>query len=221
MFFKFFSVNRQKHIKLKTVKGRKLSSTNWLSCQLNDKYTQLAKEEGYRSRSAYKLLDIDKKFSILKGKKVVIDLGSSPGGWSQVVAQHCNHVISVDMLFMEEIPGVRFLQCDFTKCNDLIEGELLKKSPDLILSDMSPAICGHPEIDHIRIVLLCEEVLKFAVKILKKGGMLVIKAFQGSEDVRLYSEFKRVFKIVKYYKPDATRNKSSEYYLIALDFLLN
>ena len=208
---------KNKSVRVKTAKGRKISSSNWLHRQLNDPYVQQANADGYRSRAAYKLLEIDKKHSILQNQDTVIDLGSSPGSWSQVASKKCRKVIAIDLLAMPPIENVEFIQGDFLDCYAQIT-KLISHS-DVILSDISPATCGHTSTDHIRIINLANEVLKLSKTILKVGGHVVTKIFHGHGSAQLCEEFKKYFKKVKYYKPNSSRQESSEIYLVATTFL--
>ncbi len=208
---------KNKSIRLKTAKGRKISSSNWLHRQLNDPYVQQANTEGYRSRAAYKLLEIDAKYSILNNQDTIIDLGSSPGSWSQVASKRCRRVIAIDLIAMPPIEKVEFIQSNFLDSHSQIKN--LVGDANVILSDMAPASCGHTSTDHIRIISLAHEVLKFAINILKLEGSVVTKIFHGHGSTELFNEFKKHFKKVKYYKPNATRQESSEIYLVATTFL--
>ena len=205
-------MRNQKYSRVNTAKGRKISSTNWLNRHINDPYTNAAKREGYRSRAAYKLLEINDKFSILQKKGIIVDLGSSPGGWSQVAVKCCKKVIAIDIIGMDEISNVTFMQYDFMKMNK----DIFPTKVDVILSDMSPPTCGHPSTDHARIISLSEEVLKFAQSTLKMSGSVVTKIFHGSEEKRIRSEFQQHFEMLKYYKPNASRKNSNEIYLVAM-----
>lgn len=211
---------KYKHIRVKTAKGRKLSSTNWLQRQLNDFYTQSARQEGYRSRASYKLLEIDQRFSILDARNVVLDLGSSPGSWSQIASKFCKEVIAIDIMPMKAVNNVQFIQSDFTKLEEKTYNHLKGKKINTILSDMSPHSCGHKSIDHIRIISLSEAVLNCAKNILQPGGIIITKIFHGDHAKLLYIKFNQCFKRVQYFKPLASRNYSSEIYLIATKFLL-
>ena len=210
---------KNKSIRVKTAKGRKTSSTKWLHRQLNDPYVQKAREEGYRSRSAYKLIEIDKKYSILHNKKVIIDVGSSPGGWSQVASAKCEKVIAIDLIAMQPIKKVEFIQCDFTTSYDEIKKLMPDKKVDVILSDMAPATCGHTKTDHLRILTLCYELLDFAHANLKIGGNVVIKTFHGNGTGQLYLDLKKYFQTAHYYRPPSIRKQSCEIYLVATKFL--
>ena len=207
--------------RLRTAKGRKVSSTRWLERQLNDPYVKRAKAEGYRSRAAYKLLELDEKFSLLKGVKGVVDLGIAPGGWSQVVRKKAPaaRVAGIDFLPTDPIDGVAILQMDFMDENapDALR-EALAGDADLVLSDMAANTVGHPQTDHLRTMALVEAGLEFAREVLKPGGAYVAKVLAGGADNNLVAELKRHFTTVKHAKPPASRKDSSEWYVIAQGF---
>lgn len=208
-----------KHIR--TAKGRKVGSTRWLERQLNDPYVKRAKAEGYRSRAAYKLLELDEKFGLLKGVKSVVDLGIAPGGWSQVVRKRGPgaRIVGIDLLPTDPIEGVTILQMDFTA-----EGaearlrEALGGPSDLVLSDMAANTVGHPQTDHLRTMALVELGLAFAIDVLRPGGAYVAKVLAGGTDHELLAELKRHFATVKHAKPPASRKDSSEWYVVAQGF---
>ena len=213
---------RQLHVNVKTAGRRKISSTLWLSRQLNDPYVLQAKKDGYRSRSAYKLIEIDDKFHILHGGSVIIDLGAAPGGWSQVCSQRVKKgtIIGIDLQAMEPIPGVTLFQHDFMADDApaLLEKELGGKKANVVLSDMAAAACGHTQTDHIRIMALCETALDFAINNLEKGGVFVTKMLKGGTEQELLALIKRHFKIVKHFKPNSSRKDSAETFLVATGF---
>jgi len=207
--------------RLKTAKGRKVSSTRWLERQLNDPYVKRAKAEGYRSRAAYKLIELDEKFGLLKGVKGVVDLGIAPGGWSQVVRKKAPaaRVAGIDFLPTDPIEGVAILQMDFM--DEDAPGKLreaLAGDADLVLSDMAANTVGHPQTDHLRTMALVEAGMEFAVEVLKPGGAYVAKVLAGGADNNLVAELKRHFTTVKHAKPPASRKDSSEWYVIAQGF---
>lgn len=214
--------HRQLHVNVKTAKGRKISSTLWLKRQLNDPYVQLAKQEGYRSRAAYKLKEINEKFSLIKKNDKVVDLGAAPGGWSQIAVAIAgkDNVVAIDILDMDSIVGVGFIKADFTQnealdaLNEALNGQKL----DLVMSDMAAPSCGHKETDHIRIISLCELAIDFAISNLKPGGNFVAKILRGGTEHDLLNNLKQNFKKVKHHKPDSSRQDSSEMYVVALDF---
>jgi len=207
--------------RIRTAKGRKISSTRWLERQLNDPYVKRAKEENYRSRAAYKLLELDERFGLLKGVKAVVDLGIAPGGWSQVVRRRVpqSKVVGIDLLPTDPIDGVTILHMDFMdesapeRLRDALDGPA-----DLVLSDMAANTVGHPQTDHLRTMALVEAGLEFAREVLRPGGAYVAKVLAGGADNDLVAELKRNFKSVKHAKPPASRKGSSEWYVIAQGF---
>lgn len=207
--------------RLKTGKGRKTSSTRWLSRQLNDPYVKKAKAEGYRSRAAYKLAELDEKFSLLKGVTRVVDLGIAPGGWSQIVRQRAAKakVVGIDLLPTDPLEGVTIFQMDFMadEAPAALEAAL-EGAPDLILSDMAANTVGHKQTDHLRTMGLVETAADFAIATLAPGGGFVAKVLAGGTDVDLLALLKRHFTTVKHAKPPASRKDSSEWYVIAQGF---
>jgi 23S rRNA (uridine2552-2'-O)-methyltransferase len=207
--------------RLRTAKGRKDSSTRWLERQLNDPYVRRARAENYRSRAAYKLLELDERFGLLKGVKAVIDLGITPGGWSQVVRRRAPQakVVGIDLLPTDPIEGVSILQMDFMDQDapKKLEGALGGPA-DLILSDMAANTVGHQQTDHLRTMALVEAGLEFAKEVLRPGGAYVAKVLAGGADSNLVAELKRHFATVKHAKPPASRKDSSEWYVIAQGF---
>ncbi len=207
--------------RVRTAKGRRVSSTRWLERQLNDPYVRRARAEGYRSRAAYKLIELDERFGLLKGGKAVIDLGIAPGGWSQVVRRISPkaRVAGIDLLPTDPIEGVTILEMDFMddKAPELLR-EALGGPADLVLSDMAANTVGHPQTDHLRTMGLVETGLAFAVELLKPGGAFVAKVLAGGADSNLVAELKRHFATVKHAKPPASRKDSSEWYVVAQGF---
>ena len=207
--------------RIRTAKGRKISSTRWLERQLNDPYVQRAKAENYRSRAAYKLLELDERFGLLKGVKSVIDLGIAPGGWSQVVRRRMPQakVVGIDLLPTDPIDGIAILQMDFMDeaAPDCLK-EALGGPADLVLSDMAANTVGHPQTDHLRTMALVEAGLEFACEVLRPGGAYVAKVLAGGADNDLVAALKRNFSSVKHAKPPASRKGSSEWYVIAQGF---
>ena len=204
---------------VKTARKRKQSSTLWLKRQLNDPYVSKAKEEGYRGRAAYKLKEMDDKLHLLKPGMKVGDLGSAPGGWSQIAAAKKCHIVAIDLLEMDEIPGVQFIQMDFMDDEAPARlKEMLDGPADLVLSDMAPNTTGHKQTDHIRIMAVVEAAYMFACEVLKPGGTFVAKVFQGGAQNTLIAEMKKSFKTVKHIKPPASRKESSEQYVVASGF---
>ena len=207
--------------RVRTAKGRRVSSTRWLERQLNDPYVRRAKAEGYRSRAAYKLLELDERFGLLEGVKAVVDLGIAPGGWSQVVRKAAPKasVVGIDLLPTDPIEGVEILQMDFM--DDAAPGRLkaaLGGPADLVLSDMAANTVGHPQTDHLRTMGLVEAGLMFAAEVLRPGGAYVAKVLAGGADSNLVAELKRQFTTVKHAKPPASRKDSSEWYVVAQGF---
>jgi 23S rRNA (uridine2552-2'-O)-methyltransferase len=207
--------------RLRTARGRTASSTRWLERQLNDPYVRRAKAENYRSRAAYKLLELDEKFRLLKGAKAVVDLGIAPGGWSQIVRRRAPEarIVGIDLLPTDPIEGVEILQMDFM---DEAAPQRLKQAlsgpADLVLSDMAANTVGHPQTDHLRTMALVEAGLEFAKDVLRPGGAFVAKVLAGGTDTQLLAELKRHFATVKHAKPPASRKGSSEWYVIAQGF---
>ena len=208
-------------VRVKTGRGRTAQSNRWLERQLNDPYVRRAKAEGYRSRAAYKLLELDERFGLLKGVKRVVDLGIAPGGWAQVVRKAAPNatVVGIDLLPVDPIEGVTIFQLDFTdaRAPELI-GEALGGAADLVLSDMAANTVGHPQTDHLRTMGLVEIAVDFAVEALRPGGGFVAKVLAGGADTELVAILKRNFATVKHAKPPASRKDSSEWYVIAQGF---
>ena len=204
--------------RVRTAKGRKVSSTRWLERQLNDPYVKRAKAENYRSRAAYKLLELDERFGLLKGAKAVVDLGIAPGGWSQVVRRKVPQaaIVGIDLLPTDPIDGVTILQMDFMaedapeKLKNALGGQA-----DLVLSDMAANTVGHQQTDHLRTMALVEAGLEFAQEVLRPDGAYVAKVLAGGADNQLVAELKRSFTSVKHAKPPASRKDSSEWYVVA------
>jgi 23S rRNA (uridine2552-2'-O)-methyltransferase len=207
--------------RVKTAKGRKVGSTKWLERQLNDPYVKRAKAEGYRSRAAYKLIELDERFGFLKGVQRVIDLGIAPGGWSQVVRHKAPGaaVVGIDLLPTDPLDGVTILHMDFMdeSAPDRLR-EALGGPADLVLSDMAANTVGHPQTDHLRTMALVEAGLEFAAEVLRPGGAYVAKVLAGGADNQLVAELKRRFSTVKHAKPPASRKGSSEWYVVAQGF---
>ncbi|HEU4838552.1 MAG TPA: RlmE family RNA methyltransferase [Micavibrio sp.] len=206
--------------KIKTAKGRKIASIKWIERQLNDPYVAKAKREGYRSRAAYKLLEIDGKMKVLKRGQSVVDLGAAPGGWCQVaLAKGCN-VVAIDLLEMDEIPGVTFFQMDFMEDDapQVLVDALGGGGADVVMSDMAHNTVGHRGTDHTKIMLLVEAAYDFAIEILKPNGAFLAKVFQGGTEGELLTRMKKDFKSVKHIKPPASRKESPETYVIATGF---
>ncbi len=207
--------------RIRTAKGRKISSTKWIERQLADPYVRKAKAEGYRSRAAYKLIELDERFQFLKGAKRVVDLGIAPGGWTQVVRKQVPQavVVGIDLLPTDPIDGATILQLDFMddSAPDQLK-EALGGPADLVLSDMAANTVGHPQTDHLRTMALVEAGLEFAGEVLRPGGAYVAKVLAGGADNNLVAELKRRFTTVKHAKPPASRKGSSEWYVVAQGF---
>jgi 23S rRNA (uridine2552-2'-O)-methyltransferase len=212
-------------VRVKTAKRRTASSTRWLERQLNDPYVARAQSEGYRARSAYKLIEIDDRYRILAPGKRVIDLGAAPGGWSQVAVERVKStaerplVVAIDYLDMDPIPGVIILKQDFL--DDTAPDALrsaLGGPADVVMSDMAAPTTGHRKTDHLRTTHLCEVAADFAISVLKPGGDFVAKAFRGGTESELLALLKRNFASVHHVKPPASRHQSVELYLVAKGF---
>ncbi|TCP35674.1 RlmE family RNA methyltransferase [Sphingomonas sp. BK235] len=207
--------------RVKTARNRSAQSTRWLERQLNDPYVHRAKAEGYRSRAAFKLIELDERFGLLKGARRVVDLGLAPGGWSQVVRRQAPGaaVVGIDLLPVDPIDGVTIFQMDFM--DDAAPGELMAAlggAPDLVLSDMAANTVGHPQTDALRTMALVETALAFAVDVLRPGGAFVSKVFAGGADSALVAEMKRNFTTVKHAKPPSSRKGSVEWFVVAQGF---
>ena len=217
--------SRRLKVRVKTGKGRSLSSKLWLERQLNDPYVERAQRENLRSRAAYKLLEIDDKHHLLKPGARVVDLGAAPGGWSQVAAQRVSgkkgggRVVGIDLLDMTPLAGVDFLQLDFL---DPAAPEKLKTllcgPADLVLSDMAANATGHRKTDHLRIMALAEAAAEFAREVLAPGGAFLCKVLQGGTETALLAQLKKDFSKVQHIKPPASRADSAELYLLATGF---
>ena len=216
---------RVKRTRVKTAKGRVASSTRWISRQLHDPFVLEAKKQGYRARSAFKIIELNEMFHLFSRGKKVVDLGAAPGGWSQVIAELTGSkkenptVVALDILPMEPIDGVKVLTMDFMTSE---APKRLKEAAggavDVVVSDMAANTTGTPSLDHLRIMNLVEEAFWFATEILKDGGAFVAKVFQGGTEAKLLAEMKKYFKTVKHAKPAASRKESPEEYVVALGF---
>jgi 23S rRNA (uridine2552-2'-O)-methyltransferase len=209
------------HTRVRTARGRTAQSTRWLERQLNDPYVKRARAEGYRSRAAYKLIELDEKFGFLKGSKRVVDLGIAPGGWAQVVRKRLPKaaLVGIDLLPVDPIDGATILQLDFlSDAAPALLTESLGGKADLVLSDMAANTVGHPQTDALRTMGLVEAAVQFAGEILEPGGAFVAKVFAGGADSALVAEMKRLFTTVKHAKPPASRKDSSEWYVVAQGF---
>jgi 23S rRNA (uridine2552-2'-O)-methyltransferase len=213
------------HVTVRTGGKRKLSSKLWLERQLNDPYVAKARREGYRSRAAYKLIEIDDKYRLLKSGLSVVDLGAAPGGWSQIAARRVGaadgkgKVIALDLLEMPEIAGVNFAQLDFL-AEDAPEklAVIMGGRADVVLSDMAANTTGHRKTDQLRILGLVEGAAAFASEVLNPGGTFLAKVFQSGADAELLAQLKRDFASVRHVKPASSRKDSSERYVLAMGF---
>jgi len=218
----------QKFEQLKKAKRLKKSSQKWLLRQINDPFVERAKREGWKSRAAFKIIEIDEKFKLFKKGKIVLDLGAAPGGWSQYAVQKVGegNVVALDLLPIDSIPGVKFFQQDFLAEDAVpkIIAELKtiehNKSGrcDIVMSDMAANTTGDHNTDHLRIIALLEEALFLSKQILRDGGCFVGKVFQGGSSDEILKAMRQNFQSVKYFKPDSSRKDSSEMYLVALGF---
>ena len=207
--------------RLKTAKKRTASSARWLTRQLNDPYVKRAKDEGYRSRAAFKLAELDDRFALLKGVKAVIDLGIAPGGWAQIVSQRAPSaaIVGIDLLPVDPLANVTLFQMDFMADEaPALLTDALGRAPDLVLSDMAANTVGHKQTDHLRTMGLVEAAADFAIEALAPGGGFVAKVLAGGTDPVLLALLKRHFATVKHAKPPASRKGSSEWYVIAQGF---
>jgi 23S rRNA (uridine2552-2'-O)-methyltransferase len=233
------NAKRQMNVKVKSKAKRTASSRAWLERHLNDPYVQASKRDGWRSRAAYKLLEIDDKHQILKPGQRVLDLGAAPGGWSQVAAQRCQseaaiiqpgsekarlgkpgQVVAIDYLAFDPIPGVDILLLDFTDptAEDKLKSMMRDGGADVVLSDMAAPTTGHTHTDHLRIMGLAETAYAFAAEILSPGGAFLCKVFQGGSEGDLLKTLKRDFATVRHIKPPSSRQESAELYVLATGF---
>jgi len=214
---------RGEKTRVHTARRRKNSSTRWLQRQLNDPYVAASKRDGYRSRAAYKIIELDERFSFLHGVKSVVDLGAAPGGWTQVAAKQCAgnvRIIGIDLLEIAPIADAEFVQMDFTdneaekKLLDMLDGEKV----DLVMSDLAAATTGHQNTDYIRTIGLVELGFDFAKKVLAPDGTYIAKVFRGGTDTDLLIDLKKHFNKVRHFKPPASRSASKETYMVAQGF---
>ncbi len=213
--------SRALKVRVKTAKRRTKSSQLWLERQLNDPYVRAAKSEGYRSRAAYKLAEMDQKYHFLKRGQTAVDLGAAPGGWTQILVERLGEgkVVGVDIQEMEPIAGAVLLKLDFMdeKAPDIIK-DALNGPVDAVVSDMASPATGHRETDHLRVMALCETALEFAVEILKPGGTFLCKVQRGGTERQLLETLKKRFQKVIHVKPPASRADSAEMYVLAMGF---
>lgn len=221
---------RDLRVRVKTAKGRKLSSTLWLERQLNDPYVQRARREGWRGRAAFKIIELDDKFRFLVPGARVVDLGCAPGGWSQVAVQRVNAlgdrggrkagtVLGIDLQEVAPIPGAEIHQLDFLSdgADEKVRGWLGGRA-DVVMSDMAAASSGHKQVDHLRIITLCEAAAHLAFDVLEEGGTFVAKVLAGGAEGELQKLLKRNFRKVTHVKPPASRSDSSEKFVVATGF---
>ncbi len=217
---------RQMHVRLKDARRHTPSSQRWLRRQLNDPYVAAAKREGFRSRAAYKLAEIDDKHRLLTPGMRVVDLGAAPGGWSQIAAERVaavsgqGQVVAIDVTAIDPLPGVIFVQLDFTSAGaeDALKALLRGGGADVVLSDMAAPSTGHTRTDHLRIMGLAEAAAHFACDVLSPGGAFLAKVLQGGSERELLDLLKRSFKTVRHVKPPASRADSAELYVLATGF---
>ncbi|MDQ0317667.1 RlmE family RNA methyltransferase [Amorphus orientalis] len=212
--------------RVRTARGRRASSVRWLERQLNDPYVRRAQAEGYRSRAAYKLIEIDDRYGFLKPGMRVVDLGAAPGGWCQVAVDRVKsgnedpRVVAIDYLKMDHMPGIILFEKDFLDDDapDLLVEALGGRKADCVLSDMAAPTTGHKQTDHLRIIHLCEVAAEFAGQVLAPGGTFLAKVFQGGTESELLAELNRNFEKVRHVKPKASRSESAEQYVLATGF---
>jgi len=210
--------------RVRSARGRKNSSTRWLQRQINDPYVAEAERLGYRGRAAFKLIEMDEKLNLLQPGMAVVDLGAAPGGWCQVATMKKCKVVAIDLIEIEGMGDVDFIQMDFMeddapdKLKAMLSGISDSGLADLVLSDMAPNTTGHKQTDHIRIMAVVEAAHMFACEVLKPGGTFIAKVFQGGAQNTIMVEMKKNFKTVKHMKPPASRKQSSEQYVIAQGF---
>ncbi len=217
---------QQKKVKVKTAKKRSNASTRWLKRQLNDPYVAEAQAQGYRSRAAFKLLQLDEQLNLLRKGQNIIDLGAAPGGWTQIIVDRVKpdetgaKVVALDILEMDELPGATVLHMDFMDDDapDRLKEAMGGDMADLVVSDIAPPTIGHKQTDHLRIMALVEAAYYFAIEVLKPNGSFVAKVFQGGAQQDLLQHMRQNFKKVKHVKPDASRSDSSEIYVVGLGF---
>jgi len=207
-------------VSLRSAQGRSAASQRWLTRQLNDPYVAAAKAQGWRSRAAFKLIELDERFKLIHAGVRVVDLGAAPGGWTQVALRRgAGSVVALDLLPMDPLPGAAVLQGDFS--DPAVAGQVqaaLGGNADLVLSDMAPNTTGHAATDHLRIMALAEAALVFALDVLGDGGSFVAKVFQGGSERAMLERMKQAFGLVRHAKPPASRKESSELYVVAQKF---
>lgn len=213
--------SRGPKVRVKKLNRRSVSSTRWLERHLNDPYVSEAKRQGFRSRAAFKLIELDEQFDLLKGVKSIVDLGAAPGGWSQFLAKRHPDakIVAMDLLDIEPIPGVDFIKKDFLDLDaEEVLFEALGGPADLVLSDMAPSATGHKTTDNIRTMALCEAAYDYAIKVLRPGGVFVAKVLRGGTDHQLLARMRQHFTQIKHAKPPSSRAESSEWFVVAKNF---
>jgi 23S rRNA (uridine2552-2'-O)-methyltransferase len=212
---------REKTVRVKSARGRKNSSTRWLQRQLNDPFVQEAQRLGYKSRAAFKLMELDDKLKLINNKTVAVDLGAAPGGWCQILNERgAKKIVAIDLIEVTDIPNIDFIQMDFTD-NDapgVLIGMLDGQKPNMVISDMAPNTVGHPKTDHLRTMALVEMAWDFALNTLDNGGTFIAKVFQGGTGADLLRNMKPHFDVIKHIKPKSSRKESPETYLVATGF---
>lgn len=215
---------RSLHTKVRTAKGRRLSSTRWLQRQLNDPYVAEARKKGYASRAAFKLIELDEKYHFLKPGKRIVDLGAAPGGWTKVAVERTGKgergiIVALDINEMEPISGATVLRHDFLdeQAPDLLK-QALGGQADIVMSDMAAPATGHAATDHLKIMALCEAALEFAYEVLAPDGVFIAKVLQGGTENQMLAAMKRRFKTVRHAKPPASRSDSAEMYVLATGY---
>lgn len=206
--------------KVKTARGRKISSKLWIERQINDPYVKEAKIKGYRSRAAFKLEELDDKFKLIKKNALIVDLGCAPGGWVQIALKRgARHVVGIDILPVDVVAGADLIEMDFMDENAPVAiKERLGGAPDLVMSDLAANTTGHRNTDHLKTVALVEAAADFAMDVLTPGGAFITKVFQGGAEGNLLNILKSNFKTVKHAKPKSSRSGSPEMYLVAQGF---
>jgi 23S rRNA (uridine2552-2'-O)-methyltransferase len=218
--------DREMKVRVKSKSKRAISSRRWLERQLNDPYVAAAQKAGYRSRAAFKLIEINDRQPLLKAGQVVVDLGAAPGGWTQVLADKVKslegrgQVVAIDILEMEAVPGAEVIHLDFMEASapNVLKALLRDGGADVVVSDMAGSTTGHARTDHLQIMGLAEAAAEFAIEVLKPGGVFLCKVFQGGTERELLDLLKRRFRVVRHVKPPASRKGSSELYVMATGF---
>ncbi len=214
------NVTRMLHKKVRSAKGRKISSKLWIERQINDPYVQKARELGYRSRAAFKLEDLDDKYQLIGKDALIVDLGCAPGGWMQAAFQRgAKRIVGIDILPVDAVPNAEVLHLDFMAedAPDQLKAHL-DRAPDLVMSDLAQNTTGHKQTDHLKTVALVEAAAEFAMDVLAPGGYFVTKVFQGGTEERFLKRLKARFDFVRHAKPASSRKGSPEIYLVAMGF---